>query len=289
VLVGQVAQRSKDKLKLALIEEISIMRLYSRLKNFIKGVLPTSIVLLIEIALRVKRQQPFHVLTMEPSYNEDGMFTNHNCDFMQEPLFKAAYDLGFATESSNESHLHWRVYTACWLANRAKDLEGDFVECGTNKGMFARAIVHYTDFGNLAKKFYLVDTYRGLIEELQTEEEKKRQKFYYQDVEDTYQKVAETFSPFDNVIIVRGVIPDILANFEADDIAFLHIDMDSIAPEIAAIEHFWDKIISAGTILLNNYAYPGYEGNKKACDKFAESKDLTVLTLPTGQGLILKP
>jgi hypothetical protein len=118
---------------------------------------------------------------------------------------------------------------------------------------------------------------------------KKRKNFFYRDVENTHEQVADTLSPFDNVTIVRGVIPDILSAFEADNIGFLYIDMDSIVPEIAAIEYFWDKILSAGAIFLNNYAYPGYEGNKKACDKFAESKDLTVLTIPTGQGLILKP
>jgi hypothetical protein len=89
------------------------MRLYSWLKNLVREVSPTSIVLLIEIALRIMRKQPFHILTMEPTYSEGGMFTNHNCDFMQEQIFKASYDLGFATESSNESHLHWRVYAAC--------------------------------------------------------------------------------------------------------------------------------------------------------------------------------
>ena len=37
-----------------------------------------------------------YVLKYKPTYDEDGLFTNHNCDFMKDPLFKKSYDLGYS-------------------------------------------------------------------------------------------------------------------------------------------------------------------------------------------------
>lgn len=54
-----------------------------------------------------------------------------------------------------------------------KKLQGDFVECGVNTGAYAIAIINYINFDELDKKFYLLDTFEGLIEELITTEEKK--------------------------------------------------------------------------------------------------------------------
>jgi hypothetical protein len=41
-------------------------------------------------------------------------------------------------------------------------------------------------------------------------------------------------------------------------------------------------------ILLDDYAYPGYPLSKKGMDEFANRKGVQVLSLPTGQGLIIK-
>ena len=234
-----------------------------------------------------KKSQPNrYTLNFESTYNEDGLYTNHNCDFMEDNLFKEAYDLGFATGSSKGWHLHWRVYIACWLAERAKEMQGDFVECGTNKGMMARAIIHYTDFVKINKKFYLMDTFKGLVEDYRFEHEKKNT---LHDYEECYDDVRRTFSEFDNVILVRGSIPNTLSQVETKKVSFIHIDMNCAKPEIAAGEYFWDKIVPAGTILLDDYAYPGYINQKHAWDAFAKVRDIKVLSIPTGQGLILKP
>jgi len=98
------------------------------------------------------------ILNYTPTYDEDGLFTNHNCDFVDDPLFKTSYELGFETGGSGNWHWRWRVYIVCWLADRASKVEEDFVECGTYKGMLALAIANYTNFRELNKRFYLVDT-----------------------------------------------------------------------------------------------------------------------------------
>lgn len=238
-------------------------------------------------ALRSLLPSKKYTLKYPATYNEDGLYTNHNCDFLKDPLFKEAYRLGFATGSSKGWHLQWRVYIACWLANRAKDMEGDFIECGTNRGMVSRAIAHYVDFGKLEKTFFLLDSFCGLSDSLQSETELERPNMV--SYEECFDSVKETFKEFSNIVIIRGFIPDTLPSAQTNKVSFLHIDLNCAAPEIEAGEFFWEKLISGGAILLDDYAYPGYQEQKDAWDKFAEQKRIQVLSLPTGQGLILKP
>ena len=227
-----------------------------------------------------------HVLKYKPTYDEDGLFTNHNSDFMKDPLFKESYNLGYSTGSTKGWHLHWRVYTLCYFASRASNMSGDFVECGTNKGMTAHAIINYVGFSNLKKKFYLMDTFNGLVDEYKSENEQKTNLVNY---DECYDEVRERFADFSNVIIIRGSIPGTLQQVQSKEIAFVHIDMNCVKPEIDAGEYFWEKIVTSGVILLDDYAYPGYIDQKYAWDDFAKRKGVQILTIPTGQGLIIKP
>ena len=65
--------------------------------------------------------------------------------------------------------------------------------------------------------------------------------------------------------------------------------MNCAPPEIAAITHFWDRLVPGAFVLLDDYAYYGYGAQKVAMDKFAQERELQICSLPTGQGLLLKP
>jgi hypothetical protein len=64
--------------------------------------------------------------------------------------------------------------------------------------------------------------------------------------------------------------------------------MNCTVPEIGAASFFWERLVSGGMILLDDYAYSGYEEQNRAFNLFAAERNTEVLTLPTGQGLILK-
>lgn len=98
-----------------------------------------------------------------------------------------------------------------------------------------------------------------------------------------------TFSRFNNVIIVKGAVPDTLLEVKAEKVCYLSIDMNCASPEIAAAEFFWDKMVSGATMLLDDYNWTTQVVQRRAFDEFAKSKNVAILTLPTGQGLILKP
>jgi len=224
------------------------------------------------------------------TYNQDGLATVTNCDFLNDPRFQEAYRLGEQTGSWQDAKIHWRVHVLCWAADRASRLEGDFVECGVNRGGFSRAIMHFVDFPKLGKTFYLLDTFRGLEDRLVSDAERKRgigvgKWFQYKEC---YEEVCETFEGFP-VIIVRGVVPETLPQVKTAKVCYLSIDMNCAAPEIAAAEYFWDKLVSGAVIVLDDYGWGGHEEQKLAFDRFAARKGVMVLSLPTGQGLIFKP
>lgn len=228
------------------------------------------------------------VLWWERTYHEDGLATEHNCDFTRDPRFVRAYELGRATGSFRGRELRWRVHVACWAATHAAHLDGDFVECGVYRGGLARAIVDYVGFGALDKTFYLFDTFAGIPDEAISPEERAlgRQPGEYGEC---YGDVCETFCSFPNVRVVRGVVPDVLSEVTIERVAYLSLDMNVYQPEIAAAEHFWPRMVSGGIILLDDYGFRRHILQKQAFDAFATQRGVSILALPTGQGLLIKP
>ena len=225
------------------------------------------------------------------NYKQDQLYTYTNSDFMSDPVFIESYNLGKQTDTYQflkGNDFHWRVYVACWAADYAKKLEGDFVECGVHTGIISKSIVHYINFKNLDKKFYLLDTFSGLDPKYSSSEElEKSKKFGYKERSDLYARVKETFKEY-NVKIIKGSVPSTLPQVKANKICYLSIDMNSVIPEIEALEYFWDKLIKGGIVILDDYGFVNHKEQKKAHDTFAKSKKTKVLSIPTGQGIIIK-
>ena len=85
-----------------------------------------------------------------------------------------------------------------------------------------------------------------------------------------------------------GSRADILASSAIENVAFLHIDLDCAAPECAALQFFWERLSRHGLVLLDDYAYWGHSCQGDAIDTLSKALGIEALTLPTGQGLILK-
>ena len=228
-------------------------------------------------------------------YANDLLYTAHNCDFIEDPKFKAAYEKGKATDINktvlHQTDIQWRIHVLCWAASQVIKLEGDFVDCGVNTGIFARAVIDYTSFENTNKTYFLLDTFDGLDEKYSTLEEQRNglNTIYKIHGNELYEQVVTTFSGY-NVRIIKGSVPDTLPEVTADKIAYLSIDMNCALPEKEALEYFWNKMVSGGIIILDDYGYNNqYLNQKRVHDAFAKSKNVEILTLPTCQGLIIKP
>jgi hypothetical protein len=234
-------------------------------------------------------------IIMSGVYDQDGIKTVHNHDFLYDAVFRRAYDRGLAAVGS-DYHWEWRVHVGLWVGFCASKLEGDFVECGVNRGFLSSAIMEDLDWNKLEKTFYLLDTFAGvdeksILEGPHTQEEidlnrRRRASGYYAlNVEE----VRRNFSQWRNVRIIQGPVPATLPMVKANRICYLHLDMNGAEPEVAALKYFWETLVPGAMVLLDDYAYVGYESQKIAIDATAKELEVRVLSLPTGQGLITKP
>lgn len=230
-------------------------------------------------------------------YAQDGLISAHNHDFMQDPSFLRAYARGVqALGDQGDYRWHWRIHVGLWAARTASRIEGDFVECGVNRGFLSSAIMELLDWNAQERTFWLLDTFAGLDERYVSERERangalerNREELANGFYVSGPQSVVDNFAQWRRVRMVVGSIPDTLGEVDARRIAYLHLDMNCAPPEVAAIEHFWPQLSTGAVVLLDDYAYIGFESQKVAMDAFAQGKRVPILSLPTGQGLLIKP
>jgi len=228
-----------------------------------------------------------------PVYNGDSMkLYNKNLEFLQDTKFQESYQLGINTghRFGTGIDIQYRVYVACWALSQASHLEGDFVECGVNTGIFSLAAMNYINFNTIDKNFYLFDTYEGIPSDQVSDAEKPIVEGHYnQFYFDCYELVKKNFSSFPRAILVRGRVPESLSYVNIDKVSYLSIDMNIAYPEIAGGVYFWDKLVPGGIILLDDYGWQTHEAQKSGWDEFARDRGVQILTMPTGQGLLIKP
>ena len=81
------------------------------------------------------------------AYAQDGLISVHSHAFMQDAAFTQAYARGVRAVGGTDSYQwHWRIHIGLWAAKVASRLQGDFVECGVNKGFLSSAIMDYLDW-----------------------------------------------------------------------------------------------------------------------------------------------
>ncbi len=214
------------------------------------------------------------------AYAQDGLISVHSHAFMQEPAFIRAYTRGVkAIGGIDRLSVALRIHIALWVAKMACCLDGDFVECGVNRGFLSSAIMDYLDWNSLNRDFYLLDTFTGLDDRFVSDQElklgalgknaEKLQSGFYVSGADS---VRANFAQWPRARIVEGAIPETLGLVTARRIAYLHLDMNCAPPEIAALTYFWDRLVAGAPVLLDDYAYLGYTQQKLAMDNFAHAR-----------------
>ena len=88
--------------------------------------------------------------------------------------------------------------------------------------------------------------------------------------------------------LVRGMVPDTLNQVTISSVAYLSIDMNVAFAEVEAMKHFWPKLSKGAIVVLDDYGWEGHEKQRLGLDEFARSVGSSIVTLPTGQGLMVK-
>jgi len=205
--------------------------------------------------------------------------------FAREPAFVDAFA---AHARVDEDHAKvWRLHTYCWAAKQALKLPGDFVECGVFRGFYAAVMTDYLDFKSRDKTLWLYDTFDGLAEEFATEKELALAPEYYTEP-GIYEAVVARFAAAANVRVIRGVVPTVFDEALPEQISFLHLDLNSGVAETAALDRLFGRICEGGYILLDDFGRLEFAELHLAHVAWFAERGLSILELPTGQGLVVK-
>ncbi len=224
-----------------------------------------------------------------PMYAADNLIgLQRAAGFLKEEKFRDA--LNRNAQNQQEKSLAWRLHTLVWAAQNVRHLSGDFVECGVWKGFCFAFLTDYLSFADLDRHLYLFDTFEGIPEALNSEQ--RSNDIYKAETADDpdaiYNSVRNRFASVPNTHIVRGIVPDSFDQDCPEQIALLHLDMNSAASEIAALDALFDRIVPGGMIVFDDYGWTGYTAQRQAEDKFMRDRGHTILELPTGQGLVVR-
>jgi len=195
---------------------------------------------------------------------------------------------------SGPDGIAWRLHTLVWAARSAMKLPGDFIECGVFKGDMSWVLANTVDFADINKDFYLYDTFEGFSDKYSSADDFPfnpnfldfANKAYK--IPDLHKKVEGRFKDFQNIKVIKGVLPDVLDKVAPDRISFLHIDLNSPTAEVAVLDILFDRVVSGGMVVFDDYGWFEYINQKRAEDAFMNDRGYTILELPTGQGLVVK-
>ncbi len=244
----------------------------NKLKNKVRKNLPFLVPVLgpVYAALRDWR---LVFIPWQMQYSQRGLITDAACEFMKDPRFVRSREIAVKEcKQQPPTGGDWRLYTFAWAAEHATKIEGDFAECGVNRGLTSRLIVEYLDFKKSPKKFYLVDMFE-----------------LGGGYGNCYEETRDVFAPFQNVKVIKGHVPEALSRIDGKKFAYVHIDMNAPEPEMAAIDFFWDKMNRGGVVMLCDYNIFGRKPQRDAWNEWAKTRGVSILQLPTTQGLIIKP
>jgi hypothetical protein len=248
--------------------------------------------------MRAVRAEYWLARTLLPDvYSNDALICFNSHAFVDDPAFQRAYERGARALGEGDWYQwHWRVHVGLWAAAEASKLDGDFVECGVSYGFLSSAVMEHLDWDRLGKTFYLLDTFAGLDPRFVTAGEREagaletsaahlRSGMYVNSVDG----VRANFAQWRNQRIIVGAVPETLDQVDADAVAYLHIDMNCAPPEVAALRHFWPRLTPGAFVLLDDYANRGRDEQRLAMDEVASELGVQICSLPTGQGLLIKP
>ena len=247
----------------------------------------------------MKARALLRALLGTPSYDADNLTVyQKSAEFLGDPRFQSAYASGMdsghhivrSRDSREDLHIEWRVHVLLWAAAHAARLPGDFVECGVNTGIYSLAVCHYLDFNATGKSFWLFDTFKGIPEDQISESERAlgRAKENADWYSECFEIAQANFAAYPRAQLVRGRVPDTLVTVPIEEVAYLSLDMNIVEPEVAAFEFFWDKLVPGAPVVLDDYGWLGFSPQKEAMDALAGERGVEILTLPTGQGLLIR-
>ena len=102
------------------------------------------------------------------------------------------------------------------------------------------------------------------------------------------ENTKKNFKNFKRINFVKGDVFQTLKKFKKLKISLLHIDLNYAEAEVYSLKLLWKNITKGGVIILDDFAYQGRLRQYIYINKLAKRLNFSILTVPSGQGIIIK-
>lgn len=166
----------------------------------------------------------------------------------------------------------------------ARSIRGDFVECGVYRGGTAAILARVLRDSKHPRRLWLFDSFKGIPSprppdgpdlplnegDLAGEEAIVRS------------LLAHLRVPEDRYHVIPGWFSDTFPQVPIQEIALLHIDVGLYEGVKLALEHFYDRVVPGGVIILGAFLYEDMPGSKVALEEFADLRGLQIVPKDIG-------
>ncbi len=226
-----------------------------------------------------------YVTFLDQGWYEDGILAWKTAKWREDPVFVASYEAA-VRQTGADYRISWRTHVALWAAGLALRVPGTYVEVGTGRGWMMSAILEGVLQHHPQRAVVLMDSFESArVDPTTGDRTDFDSPVYASGVED----VAGLSGKYPQVNVVVGDVFETapLVGATHDSIAFVHFDLNAAAPEVFAFGALRARFSPGTVLLLDDYGFIGFEEQRDAWDLVAREHGLVILSLPTGQGLIV--
>jgi len=199
--------------------------------------------------------------------------------WLTDEIFVSYYETMVGTDNY---HSLDRKYTLDQLMQLAVLIKGDTAECGAYKG--ASSFLICRRIAETGKTHHVFDSFEGL-----SSPNKEDGSYWTKgDLCCNEQEIVKTLKTFKFVVYHKGWIPDRFHEVKKKSFCFVHLDVDLYQPTLDSLSFFYKRMLPGGIILCDDYGFVSCPGAKSAMDQFFAEKPEPVISLTTGQGLVIK-
>ncbi|MBS0185065.1 MAG: class I SAM-dependent methyltransferase [Proteobacteria bacterium] len=187
---------------------------------------------------------------------------------------------------------HAFVFQLAMNAIKKDKGKSSIAECGCFKGQSSYIISKAIMLNGHNNTFHIFDSFEGLsdyskhdITNLSEEKIQETRKVFAASID----LVKDNLKDFNFIQYHKGWIPSRFNEVEGQKFCFVNIDVDLHDPIKDSLEFFYPRLVSGGSIFLDDYGFNQFPGASTAIDDFIKiNKPSYFLALPTGGAFLIK-
>jgi hypothetical protein len=183
----------------------------------------------------------------------------------------------------------YRIFELWELAGKAHALnnQAHFIEIGVWRGGSAAVVARKLQLVNAHVNLYLADTFTGVVKA------SSKDAFYGGgEHADTSQEIVENLicGIYKNYKILKGIFPDDTSHLiDAENrFCYCHIDVDVYESAKDIVNWIWDKMVTGGMIIFDDYGFHTCSGITRYVNEQKELQDRLIIHNLNGHAIMIK-